>query len=198
MSLARVSAGRRNSVNIVSAQLRRGFTAAIVALTLLGLGSAAQADARSDYLIRLLQGSSQFRVRAQAAISLGSVGSTAEVVAALSVGLVDEHPAVRAAAANSLGKLADPKALPALRKAASDPEAPVRSAAAVAITALEGAARRAGTEVVAPRPMGPPRYSVAVAQPATRLSELGDADLTKAEQTLRDRLGEIDGVVLAE
>ena len=33
----------------------------------------ASADARSEYLIRLLEGSTQFRVRAQAAISLGSV-----------------------------------------------------------------------------------------------------------------------------
>lgn len=182
----------------MSVQLRRGLTAAAVSLALLALAGAASADARSDYLIRLLQGSSQFRVRAQAAISLGSVGASAEVLSALSVGLADEHPAVRAAAANSLGKLADPKALPALRKVASDPEVPVRSAATAAIAALESAARRSGVEVVAPRPTGPPRYYVAVARPATRVAELGDAELSKAEETLRDRLTEIDGVVLAE
>src|SRR5689334_15704301 len=65
----------------------------------------ALADARSDYLVRLLAGSTQFRVRAQAAISLGSVEPAASVVSALSKALSDEHPAVRAAAANSLGRL---------------------------------------------------------------------------------------------
>lgn len=167
-------------------------------MVVLAFAGIASADARSDYLIRLLQGSSQFRVRAQAAISLGSVGPSAEVVAALSVGLADEHPAVRAAAANSLGKLADPKALPALRKLSRDPEAPVRSAASSAITALESSARRTGSQVAAPQPSGPPRYYVAVARPSTRVTELGTGDLAKAEQTLRDRLAEIDGVVLAQ
>ena len=144
-------------MNIVSVQLRRGLTAAAVSFAILAVAASASADARGEYLIRLLQGSSQFRVRAQAAISLGSVGSSPEVLTALTVGLTDEHPAVRAAAANSLGKLADPKALPALRKAASDPEMPVRSAATTAIAAVESAARRSGAVVEAPRPTGPPR-----------------------------------------
>ena len=70
-------------------------------LALVLWASAGAADARSDYLIRLLRGSSQFRVRAQAAISLGNTDPSAEVLAALSLSLKDEHPAVRAAAATS-------------------------------------------------------------------------------------------------
>jgi len=72
----------------------------LVALSLILHGAHAQAeDPRNTYLIKLLQGSSQFRVRAQAAISLGAVTSSGGAVEALTVALADKHPAVRAAAA---------------------------------------------------------------------------------------------------
>ena len=176
---------------------------AIIAALVIGSGlccSTALADARSEYLIRLLEGSSQFRVRAQAAISLGSVETAAPVTVALTSALRDEHPAVRAAAANSLGRLSDTKSLPALRAAARDPEGPVQEAARAAITKLEGEARRASaTPVEAPRPVptGPPRYYVAVGKPASRVPELTSATLDQAHRALMDRLEEIDGVVLA-
>lgn len=160
----------------------------------------ALADARSDYLVRLLAGSTQFRVRAQAAISLGSVEPSASVVSALGKALSDEHPAVRAAAANSLGRLGDPQALSALRAAANDAEAPVRQAVKAAITRLESTQRgkaSVATTTEGTKPTGPPRYYVAVATPATRVPDLPPAALASARQTLRDRLAEMDGVVLA-
>lgn len=160
--------------------------------------SPALADARSDYLIRLLEGSSQFRVRAQAAISLGSVETAADVVDALSSALADEHPAVRAAAANSLGRMGDPRALPALRGVAEDKEAPVRLAVKAAIAKLESAARRAGQEPVERRPpAGPPRYYIAVGRPASRVPDMVAAELERVHQVLVERLGQIDGVVVA-
>ncbi len=156
------------------------------------------ADARSEYLIRLLDGSTQFRVRAQAAISLGSVESAPDVMRALSTALADEHPAVRAAAANSLGRLGDIKAIPALRSASEDPEAPVRLAIKSAIVKLESAARMSG---VAPEPVrspsGPPRYYVAVAKPATRVADMPSTELDRAHQVLVERLRQMDGVVIA-
>jgi HEAT repeats len=158
----------------------------------------AAADARSEYLIRLLDGSTQFRVRAQAAISLGSVESAPDVMRALSTALSDEHPAVRAAAANSLGRLGDVKAIPALRSASEDPEGPVRLAIKSAIVKLESAARMSG---VAPEPVkspsGPPRYYVAVAKPATRVADMPSTELDRAHQVLVDRLRQMDGVVIA-
>ncbi|RLB48694.1 MAG: hypothetical protein DRH23_08160, partial [Deltaproteobacteria bacterium] len=54
----------------------------LVAITLL-FASTAQADARQDYLLRLLRNSSAFRVRAQAALSLGQLESSRKSVAAL-------------------------------------------------------------------------------------------------------------------
>lgn len=160
--------------------------------------AAVRADARSDYLVRLLRESTQFRVRAQAAISLGGVENQAEVVDALMSALRDEHPAVRAAAANSLGRLADSRSLRALHSAAGDPEPPVRAAVKTAIAKVESAARGStGAVVVQPGPTGPPRYYVAVARPATRAAEISQSDLDQALQVMRDRLASIDGVVLA-
>jgi hypothetical protein len=182
----------------------RGGRGAIAALLLFAAGAVllraapAAADARSDYLIRLLSGSTQFRVRAQAAISLGSVDAAADVVAALASALKDEHPAVRAAAANSLGRLGDSTALPALRKANEDPEAPVRDAAKAAVTKLESSARGRGDPVVvAPPPSGPPRYYVAIGRPASRVPDLPATEIDRVLQSLTERLGQLDGVVLA-
>jgi hypothetical protein len=149
-------------------------------------------------LIRLLSGSTQFRVRAQAAISLGGVEGSGEAVDALMKALSDEHPAVRAAAANSLGHLGDQRALRALRAKAADPEPPVQLAVRAAISKLESEQRKGASEVEPPRgPAGPPRYYVAIGKPGSRLPEVTSGDIALAEQTLRARVAELDGVVLA-
>ncbi len=182
-----------------TARLRR-FTALLGLLLsfALALPVRVSADARSEYLIRLLAGSSQFRVRAQAAISLGSVEGIPEVVDALMAALSDEHPAVRAAAANSLGRLADGRALSALRAKVDDPEPPVRVAVQSAITKLEAVARHQGLEIEQPHARaGPPRYYVAIGKPGSRVPEVSSADLAFVEQVMRDRLDQMDGVVIA-
>jgi HEAT repeat protein len=89
------------------------------------------------YLIKLLRGSSQFRVRAQAAISLGLMDKSFAARNALTAALQDPHPAVRSAAAISLGRIGDANHVVALRMLAGDPEQPVRNAARVSITRLE-------------------------------------------------------------
>lgn len=92
---------------------------------------------QTAYLIKLLLGSSQFRVRAQAAISLGLVERSPAAREALSAALRDEHPAVRAAAATSLGRIGEVKHLSTLHDLAGDPEEPVRNAARASIDRLE-------------------------------------------------------------
>jgi hypothetical protein len=176
--------------------LARG--AALLATTLLVPGHAA-ADARSDYLIRLLKGSTQFRVRAQAAISLGGIAAAPEVTDALASSLKDEHPAVRASAATSLSRLGDPRALSALRAAAQDPEPPVRTAVRAAIAKLEVDERKnSEVTVEAPRrPTGPVRYYVAVGRPGAQAQGVTADDIDRAQQILRDRVAALDGVQLA-
>lgn len=58
---------------------------------------------------------SDFRVRTQAAFSLGRLGHS-DALEVLLRGLNDPHPAVRAAAAVAIGRLGDPRALPQLRQ----------------------------------------------------------------------------------
>lgn len=180
---------------------RRSLIAAWVALAslLLSLASRpASADARSDYLIRLLKGSTQFRVRAQAAISLGGVGASPDALDALMAAASDDHPAVRAAAANSLARMSDPRALRALRPLLQDSEPPVRTAAMSAVAKLEALASETRTPDAVPvRPSGPVRYYVAIGKPASRVPELTPADLEHVQQLLRDRLAGVEGVELA-
>lgn len=154
-------------------------------------------DARSTYLIKLLEGSSQFRVRAQAAISLGTVEKSLAARGALTAALRDAHPAVRAAAATSLGRIGDASDLIALRKLERDPEEPVRNAARASIGRLETTTQPEGRVAEAPAPTGPARFYVAVGEPASRVPSLDQPTLAEARAFIRSRVAQIDGVRLA-
>lgn len=171
--------------------------------------SVASADPRNDYLVRLLQSSSQFRVRAQAAISLGRVADDPAVVASLGAALNDEHPAVRAAAASSLERLGNPDALGPLRKRANDSHEEVRAAVASALSTLQRVQTNRGsatassstsstpTSVEPPVTQGTPTYYVGVGLPGSRVNGLDDATLEEARTFLRGRLVAMEGVLLA-
>jgi hypothetical protein len=143
-----------------------------------------------------------FPVRAQAAISLGSVQSEPQVIRVLSDALSDSHPAVRAAAARSLERQGDPTALPALRAATRDQESAVRHAAESAIRALERVARTQPQTQPLPNggrtpPSGADRFYVAVGRPGTTVSGISGGTLDSAQQIIRTSLGGMSGVRLA-
>lgn len=184
-------------------------TVSAISLSSLAVSSVALADARTDYLIRLLTTSDAFRVRAQAAISLGSVTPAADVVDALTTALRDENPAVRAAAATSLGRVGGPPQLTALRALERDAEVPVRTAATQAIAALS---RRpaTGTAVAAPStgttttttgatptPSGPPRYYVGIGAPGSRVASVDPGVVRQARAFIERTVGGLPGVVVA-
>lgn len=179
----------------------RGF---VVGITLwLLISSPALADSRSDYLIQLLTKSPTFRVRAQAAISLGQVEPEPRVVRALTAALRDSHPAVRTAAAASLERLGDPSALDALRAARSDDHRAARDATQRAIRRLERISR---TEPQSdPGPSTSPRgedlsrgrFYVGVGAPGTKVARLSSDLLKKAHEFVVQGVSAIDGVVLA-
>lgn len=165
-----------------------------IATAVAGWTAPAQADARSSYLVRLLKGSSQFRVRVQAAISLGGAVDDATVIKALSQALQDEHPAVRAAAATSLGRIGNPKVLGALRNLRKDREGPVRSAVTAAIARIS----RAGSGAVAgQQATGPAKYYVAVGPPSSRAQGVDEKVLSGAQDFIRRKLRSVSGVALA-
>jgi hypothetical protein len=173
------------------------IVAAVWSLALLGIASTAGADARTDYLLKLLEGSNQFRVRVQAAISLAAVPDSPEVQRMLAAALRDEHPAVRAAAATTLGRLGNAGAMPALKALADDREKPVRLAVQTAVARLASASRGKGASEEPSGPRGPPRFYVAVGRPASKIQGLSAEVLSGAESFLQKQLGGVDGVMLA-
>lgn len=181
-----------------------------LALAMLGFGlmaaSAAEADARSDYLVRLLRTSEAFRVRAQAAISLGRVDASPEIVRALSEALRDEHASVRSAAASSLERLGDPSALDALRSRRRDSDSAARRAIASAIRTLERVARSGGgsrgssgssTPTPPPDSGADARFYVAIGEPASNDGAVDDATLRNTQGFLERQVATVDGVQVA-
>src|SRR5688572_14888762 len=128
------------------------LAAAITGTIALGMPTHAQ---DRGALVQLLRESSDFRVRVQAAFSLGNTRDPA-VAIHLERALADNNPAVRAAAATALGRLAQPRSIPALRRSLRDPSAAVRMQADRALRAIEQPAPPPAPSPTtgAPSPMG--------------------------------------------
>ncbi|MFZ1864401.1 MAG: HEAT repeat domain-containing protein [Polyangiales bacterium] len=161
----------------------------LAAITLLFAHGAA-ADAGEDYLLRLLRTSDAFRVRAQAALSLGERQSTPRSIAALERAVGDDHPAVRVAAISSLRRLEARQSLPVVERAARDRDKAVRRAAAEAVEALRAVGERA-------RGPGPTEYLVALGMPGTKAERVSRQMLFDARIFLSEQLQQLRGVELA-
>lgn len=152
----------------------------------------ALADSRTDFLTRMLSESSQFRVRAQAALALGQRESEPTAVRALIGALRDTHPAVRAASAAALESLQASEALSPLRAVRGDQDPAARSAIERAIAAIE----KAGARPKLPEPSGPPTYYVAVGTPSTQ-ADLSSTALRALRDHMLKQVAPIQGVRLA-
>ena len=166
----------------------------------------ARADARTDYLVRALSTSRMFRVRAQAAISLGAVHADPQVTRALTAALRDDHPAVRAAVCSALQRQGDPTALPSVQRMSRDRESAVRRACASAVTALRRVARTRprsassgsrGSGSSGRSSAGPARFYVAIGEPGTNVRGLPRTTIRSAHALLRTEVEQIAGVQLA-
>jgi len=167
------------------------------------LASSAAADARTDFLVRMLSTSTQFRVRVQAALALGAQNAESQVVGALSRGLRDGHPSVRSASASALEKLREPSALAALEAARRDRDADVRRAVESAIASLSSRPQRATATSAptrgspsTPQPSGTPTYYVGIGAPGDRVG-LPKAELERLRAHLVRTVAGMEGVVLA-
>jgi hypothetical protein len=174
--------------------------AVVATAALLSLATAASAQDRTDYLIRLLKTSDTFRVRTQAALSLGRLDADDRVVEALAGALRDKHPGVRSAAAASLERLGDPSALPSLRLARKDRNATARRAVLRAIEHLERIARTRPRSARVPAEGGGAgsRFFVAVATPNSNAGRISSSLLARARDSVVQQLGRVDGVVAAQ
>lgn len=161
----------------------------LVVIALL-LATVAHADSREDYLVGLLRDSRAFRVRAQAALSLGQLESSRRSVGALERAVRDRHPAVRVSAISSLRRLESKESLPVVEKAIRDGNKSVRRAAVEAAAALSA---------VGERERGPGRteYLVAVGMPGAKAERVSRQMLFDARIFLSEHLVTLHGVELA-
>ncbi|MBK8168901.1 MAG: HEAT repeat domain-containing protein [Sandaracinaceae bacterium] len=189
--------GTRNA-RLLSARAR--YTWAGLAFVLCAfISQAAFADARTDFLVRMLRSSDQFRVRAQAALALARVQNDANVTRALSDALRDENASVRIAAAASLETVGDPSALDALRAILNDRDSGVRSAAQRSIRALEriAASRPANPGATTTNPSnGTPRFYVGIGSPGAQAT-VSPALLSRTRTFLVSSVGQIQGIAVA-
>lgn len=156
-----------------------------------------RADARTDFLIRMLATSAQFRVRAQAALALGGQAPSPSILTALSRGLSDQHPAVRAASAASLERHDDPSVLPALRAAENDKDSSVRSAVRNAIAAITPASSPVTTPIDPVQPSGPSVYYVGIGTPGGTQSGLSVSTMRDLREHVARTVAGVEGVKLA-
>ena len=152
----------------------------------------ARADSSTDYLVGLLRTSDAFRVRAQAALSLGAAGPTEAAVSALESAVSDEHPAVRVAAISALKNLRQTGSLSVIQRAARDKHVAVQRAANEAVAILR-AMDRGGPR----RGPGTPLYYVAVGMPGTKSSKVSKQMLFSLQAFVNEQLLELRGVELA-
>jgi hypothetical protein len=97
---------------------RRVFAAASLLFASVLPAADAQADPRTDYLVKQLKTADDFRVRTQAALSLGASGDAA-AVDPLCKALSDSEATVKVASAAALGKLGKQDAVKCLKTAKS-------------------------------------------------------------------------------
>lgn len=161
----------------------------LLVVTLL-FASTAQADGRQDYLLRLLRSSPAFRVRAQAALSLGQLERSRKSVGALERAVKDKHPAVRVSAISSLRRLGAKDSLPVVEHAIRDRNKAVRRAAVDAAAALSAIGERE-------RGPGRTRYLLAVGMPGAKAERVSRQMLFDARIFVSEQLVELSGVELA-
>lgn len=154
------------------------------------VSSAARANSSEDYLLRLLRSSDAFRVRAQAALSLGQLERTSRSVAALERAVRDKHPAVRVSAITSLRRLESKQSLAVVDRATKDRNKSVRRAALEAVEVLEAIGERQ-------RGPGVPRYLVAVGMPGAKADRVSRQMLFDARLFLSEQLVQLEGIELA-
>ncbi len=153
----------------------------ILAVAILGAVPAGAGDPRIDPLIEMLSKNPNYRVRVQAARSLGRL-RLPEAVPALLKALGDEEPLVVVTAASALGAIGSAEAIEPLRKLAASKDPAVKSQAEAAIKQIETILKLSGKEGV--KDLG------ALAQMQGMKAFLGIGKMGDASGTGRDDLKE--------
>jgi len=167
----------------------------------------AGADGRTDYLVRMLRTSSQYRVRIQAALTLGEIADTASLPALVEA-LEDEESSVRVAALAALARIGDPSVLDAVRARVRDRNGSVARQARTSVRTLEQIAQcqaAAGGGPSGPSgpggpgvtpPGGAARFYIGLGGMGNRAGVRGDEAKALLRRFLSDEIGAAPGVVI--
>ncbi len=169
----------------------------------------AGADGRTDYLVRMLRTSSQYRVRIQAALTLGEIADTASLPALVEA-LEDDESSVRVAALAALARIGDPSVLDAVRARVRDRNGSVARQARTSVRTLEQVAQRQAAAGGGPsRPSGPgpsgpggttpggaARFYIGLGGMGNRAGVRGDEAKALLRRFLSDEIGAAPGVVI--
>src|SRR5579859_6237675 len=153
----------------------------------------ASAETKVGFLIDQLKNATDFRLRTQAALSLGA-SDDPTAVTPLCGALDDTSDSVRSAAAAALGKLKNAAGLPCLRDHMSEPKASVRSVIERSMTALQGSAAWPAK----PPPPGPNDTFYVAVGPST--DKAGGSDKTVEQivgQAMQEKLLGLRGYAVA-
>lgn len=150
----------------------------------------------------MLRTSTQYRVRVQAALTLGEIGDPASLPALVEA-LQDEEPTVRAASLAALARMGDPSVLDAVRGRVRDRDGAVARQARTTQRALEQVAERqaaaggVGTGGVAPPPpTGTPRFYIGLGGMGNRAGVRGDEAKALLRRFLSEQIASTPGVVI--
>jgi HEAT repeat protein len=170
--------------------MRSRFLARMLAGSLLAMAfaeaPAALAESRVEALKKRL-GDDEFRVRTQAALSLGDTKDDA-AVPPLCGALDDSEPAVRSAAAAALGKLGKKEGLPCLKaKESGEANASVKSQIAKSIKLLSGGAA----------PSANARTYVAIGKITNKTTRSASDVESLVREAATSKLGTMDGYAVA-
>jgi hypothetical protein len=162
----------------------------------------AHADGRTDYLVRMLRTSSQYRVRIQAALTLGEIADSASVPALVEA-LEDEESSVRVASLAALSRIGDPSALDAVRGRVRDRNGAVARQARTTVRTLEQVAQRQAAAGGGPAPTGTggtgtsdERFYVGLGGMGNKAGVRGDEARDLLRRFLVDEIGTARGVVV--
>jgi len=178
------------------------FALIFVSVAMVFPAIASAQDARLAFLGRMLKGSGEYRVRVQAALSLGEIGGRG-AVSPLVEALGDEHPAVRTAAAAALGRVGDASAVEPLEALSRDANAGARSAARRSLRSLRSALAEAQApqegagEGETPAPVGRARFYIGVGDMGNRSGVRENELKGVLKRAIRDALGRSGSVRIA-
>ncbi|MCP4199741.1 MAG: HEAT repeat domain-containing protein [Proteobacteria bacterium] len=181
----------------MSRKLDRLYVGFAIVTAVIFTSSGAFADARTTYLINMLEKGGNYRIRVQAATTLGKLRSK-DAVPALVRALKDEHDLVVISVATALGQIGDPAVIPYIEKIHQRTGSrPVRSQLEATLRVLKALSPQDGSRR-ARASNGKPRFFIRVDAMGNSSGVQQAGILETMNDIVVQRLGREPGVVIQD